>query len=435
MSTSDPIIVIGGGVIGLCAAHDLRRRGADVVVVEQGSVGCGASYGNAGWVVPSMSAPLAAPGVLRIAAAAMARKHGPLRLPPSSLPAMLPWLLRFWTHCSAAEHTEALLATGRLAADAAQLYDELAEDGVAFEMSADGLLSVFSDHDAAQRSAAALQPLSTFGYDSPELLDAGQLRVLEPALGHAAAAGYLIGQERVVEPASLSAGLTTRLREMGVPVLEHWSVRRLEQRSSRIHAVTGPAGELAASAVVIAAGARSTGLLGQLGVRLHMQPGKGYSMSVRAEGLPRRAVLLSEAKIAVTPFRDRTRIAGLMEFAGYDDRPHRRRLASLAAAARPFLNPWTDADESDAWCGWRPVTPDGLPVIGRLPTVRNAVVATGHAMLGVTLAPATGRAVADLMLEDEAPPSLHPFRLERPGLARWRSRSPWAAAVETRTRT
>jgi D-amino-acid dehydrogenase len=209
------------------------------------------------------------------------------------------------------------------------------------------------------------------------------------------------------------SGLETWLSERGVEVDRRRQVTGFSARGGTVHAVRTEKGRLLADAVVIAAGAWSGPLARRLGLRLPLQAGKGYSFSVDLGARPRAPLYLLEGRVAVTEMAGRVRCAGMMELSGVDPRVDPRRLRALARHASAYLQPWPGDDTvTEAWAGLRPMTPDGLPVIGFVPGTSNALLATGHAMLGVTLGPTTGEAVADLLdgKEDERLAPFSPAR-------------------------
>lgn len=415
MGLTLPITVVGGGVVGLATAYHLRRRGAEVVVLEAATVGAGASWGNAGWLVPSMSAPLAAPGMVREALASLTDRNGAFRVGPAQLPRLAPWLLRFAGQCTTSRYDAGLAATARFAASAMDDYDELAADGVAFEMQRAGLLFACLDDRRADKARRSMLPMTSFGVDIPDDVQGGdELRLREPALSNGVEAGFEVRGERAVHPGSLLAGLTTALVRSGVDVRERTPVDGFDVRAGRVRAVFTPQGPVRTSAVVLAAGAWTGRLARRLGARIPLQAGTGYSFSVRPIVVPSRPLYLVEAKTGTANIGgDRIRIAGTMAMTGVRQRLDLARLHALARAAAPYLSTWFEGSEGDNWSGMRPMTPDGLPAIGVLPTMRNAYVSTGHAMLGVTLAPTSGRALASLVLDGQAPDELLPFSPSR----------------------
>ncbi|MHB8339783.1 MAG: NAD(P)/FAD-dependent oxidoreductase [Mycobacteriales bacterium] len=408
------VVVVGGGVVGLAAAYYLVRGGAQVTVVDSGRVGHAASWGNAGWVAPSLSGPVPGPGVLRYAARSAFHPDSAAYFRPRIDAGLLPWTVRFIRSCNHRHYTEGLEATARLAARTMGLFDGLAADGVTFDMWAAGLSFLALSTEAAQAELDLLAPLRRFGYRLPERLTEGSaLRERYPVLSRAVAAGFQVTGERHVDPRTLTAGLAGWLVGAGARVVENTSVSSFPRGDARVTAVETNAGAFPADAVVLAAGAWTGRLLRRLGVRLPLQGGKGYSFSVQLADPPSTPLYLLEAKMGVTPLGGRVRFAGTMEIAGLDNRLDPRRLAAMTRNAQHYVVDWPADTLAEQWAGLRPMTGDGLPVIGPAPGVPNVFIATGHAMLGVTLAPATGEALSRLVLNGETDTVLAPFGVER----------------------
>lgn len=400
------IVIVGGGVIGLCCAHALRRRGADVVVLERERCGSGASRGNAGWVTPGLSAPIPAPGVLRQAARWMLDQESPLLVRPRADAEFLRWSYAFWRSCHEQAHRAGTAATLALAADAGEQFDALRAAGVEFEMHDDGLLFLVRDAEHLEDWRAAYAMLGELGFDGAvQVLDGAEVRELEPSADAGVVAGLLGGRERHVRPESVVKGLCASL---GDAVHEHTEVLGLFRRAGDWRVET-TAGAFDADRIVVAAGAWTGPLLQGLGIALPLEAAKGYSVTTeRGEGAPQRPLYLTEAKVGVSPYADAVRIAGTLELTGLDLSIDRRRLGAVERAAATYLPGWRPGPARLEWAGLRPLAPDGLPVIGAVPGREGLFVATGHGMLGVTLAPATGEALAPLVL-GTANPVLEPF--------------------------
>lgn len=409
-----PIVVVGGGVVGLCVADALRRRGCRVLVVDAGPARRAASHANAGWIVPSLSGPVPAPGLVGTSLRWMVRPGSPLSIRPRADPDFLRWLLAFWRRCNARDHRAGLEATAALNARTMALFDLLRADGVDFEEHRDGLGFVYESPRELAHDHAALAALRPFGYETPPLLDGDAMRAIEPALADGVVGGFRFAQERHVRPDSLVAGLERRLCDGGVELRPGTAVTGIEHHGGRVAAVETNAGPIAAEAVVLCAGAWSPALARRVGVRVPIEAGKGYSLDYAPPPpLPapiRGPLYLHEARVAVTPLAGTVRLAGTMEFAGLNQRIPPARIAAIARAGARFLRGWpADPARAAVWTGARPMTPDGLPVIGHLPGFANLLVASGHAMLGVTLAPATGEAVAEMLTTGRTPDVIRPF--------------------------
>ncbi len=414
MTDRSDVVIVGGGVVGLCAAYALRRHGIAVTVLDAGRPGAGASHGNAGWIVPSLSGPVPAPGLTRTSLRWMLRPASPLYIQPRADPAFGRWLLAFWRRCNARDHRAGLEATAALNRRTMELFDAYRADGIAFEQHADGLVFAYLDPAELERDLRGLELLQPFGYEATPL-DGEAMRELEPALAGTVVGGYHLPQERHVRPDSFVAGLVARLTVDGVDLRGDTPVIGIEHRGDRVTAVETPAGRIAADAVVVCAGAWTPGVLRLAGVRdFPIEAGKGYSLDYAPPPpLPqpvRRALYLHEVRVAVTPLDGLVRLAGTMELSGVNDRLSPRRLMAIARAGARYLQGWpADPAVATPWTGMRPMTPDGLPAIGRVPGFANLIVASGHAMLGLTLAPATGEAVAELIATGRTPEGLGPF--------------------------
>lgn len=403
-------LVVGAGVVGLCCAYALARRGERVRVVDRGEPGAGCSAGNAGWIVPTMAAPLPAPGVPRQALRWLLRPDAPLALRPARVPGLVPWLWRFLRRCNARDHARGLAAVARFGRHTMELFDALAADRVTFEMHRAGVLFAFLDRRELVHAREGLRQVARLGYPAPVELDAAAARAEEPLLTREVVGALWVEGERHVRPESLVDGLLRRLRELGVEVRAGVEVVGWRASGGRVQAALTPQGELTADRFVVAAGAWSGRLLRPLGVPLPLIAGKGYSLTVldpRAQ--PRRPLYLEEARVACSPFRGALRLAGTMELTGLDESLDARRLEAIRRGARRYLQGWEEGRGVVAWAGLRPLLPDGLPAIGLLPGYANCAVATGHGMLGVTLAPATAEAVAALLLDGRRPAGLDPF--------------------------
>lgn len=405
------VTVVGGGVIGLCTAWELHKRGARVTVLEARGLGTGASWGNAGWIVPSLSAPVPAPGLVRASLKWMVKPDSPLYLRPRFDVQFARWLLGFWRACRPAAYRAGLEATAELNRRTMDLFDGLRADGVDFEMHRDGILFAYEALSEMEHDLEGVEQLRAIGYERPEQLVGDAVRECEPALSDGIAGGYLIGNERHVRPETLTAGLVARLTASAVELRANEPVTGLETARGRVTEVVTVDLRLPTDAVVIAAGAWTPRVARMVGVHMPIEAGKGYSLDYSPPPTRvRRPLYLHEARVAVTPFAGMVRLAGTMELSGLNERVDFRRVGAIARAGARLLKDWpSDAGAATAWTGMRPLTPDGLPIIGLVPGFRNLAIASGHAMLGVTLAPATAVAVADLLTTGRLSATLQPF--------------------------
>lgn len=401
---------MGAGVVGLSCAWYLRQGGAEVVVLERDAVGMAASRGNAGWITPGLSNPIPTPGVTAQALRWMLRPDSPFLLRPRPDPAFVAWLWRFWRSSGRRRYLEGMRALLALNERTIELFDGLAADAVEFEMHADGLLFLFLTQAALAQELAVLEELRREGYPGEvTALSGEEARVLEPAVGGGVVGGILAPAERHVRPETLTAGLAAALRARGVEICEHAGVTAMSGTDGAWVLGTA-AGDVQADRVVVACGAWTGGVVKPLGVRVRQEAAKGYSVTARGEGMrPRRALYFGEAKVGCSPFDGGVRLAGTLELTGIDLSLHPRRLAAVARSATGYLKDWRPTDPELEWAGLRPLPADSLPLIGGVPGRPGLYIATGHGMLGVTLAPSTGAALAPLVLDDRLVPELRPF--------------------------
>lgn len=403
-------VVVGAGIIGLMAAYHLRRRGLDVTVLDRGEPGMACSFGNAGFICPSLCAPLPAPGLVGRSLRWMLHRQSPLYIKPGALPQISGWLLDFWRHCNAQDHEAGLAAMLTLNQRTLALYDALAADGVSFEMHDRGLLVVFLRQEELAQELAELRKVEPYGFPAPQVLDREQVLGEEPSLSQQVVGGVLLPAERHVEPGSLSRGILRWLVDAGVEVRHPAEAEVFETRGDTVVAVQAGGQRVHGDLFVLAAGAWTGRLAALLGVHLPIQAGKGYSVTFTSPNLQfRHALYFGDTKAVLSQYDGSLRIAGTMEFSGFNTNLDQERISGLRSAARSYLRAELHGASESEWTGMRPMTPDGLPVIGRLPRYRNAFVSTGHAANGVFMAPASGDVLAQMAVDGQADVDMHAF--------------------------
>jgi D-amino-acid dehydrogenase len=398
-ATLGQVIVVGGGVIGATSAYYLSQAGWTVTVVDRAAFGKGCSHGNCGIVCPSHVLPLAGPGAVGQALKALFHQGSPFSIKPRFDLALWNWLLRFARRCNAQD----MMAAGRgiqaLLNSSRSLYDKLlATEALDCEWEARGLLFVFRTPSAMEHYAATEQLLQDkFGLRSARY-DGAALQQLEPALKPGLAGGWLHQTDAHLRPDKLMSSWRAVLQGRGVVIREQCELLGFACDNDRVRAIITSQGEIPADACVIAAGALTPLLNRHLGCKIPIQPGKGYSITMpRPARCPAIPMIFEEHRVAVTPMRSGYRLGSIMEFAGYDTTLHRHRLALLKAGASHYLQePYCDPVVEE-WYGWRPMTPDSLPIIDRSPAFTNVLIAAGHNMLGVSMAPATGKLTAEIL--------------------------------------
>lgn len=405
-------VIIGGGVIGLTTAYHLAREGESVTVIDARGTGLGASEVNAGWICPAEAAPVPGPGVVLKSMKWMLRPDSPLYIRPSLEPSFIKFMLGMWRKSNARDQRAGYEAHLRLAQHSIETFDEYRADGMDFEMHTNGLLMAFTEKDNLEHHLGNLDLVRKFELD-PRVMVGDAVREHEPLLSDNVYGGIHFPLERHLDPGAMSRALHRRLLELGVEIVENAPLTKVEKTGNKITAVHAGSRTFRGDNYVLAAGAWTGPASKLFGEPLPVRPGKGYSVEVAPYGL-RGAVNLSDAKVAVTPFNERLRLAGTMEFGGLDENINQVRVDAILRAPKTYFRDWEPpTGPVQARAGIRPMTPDGMPIIGSLGQLANTYVSTGHGMLGVTLAPGTAAALTDLMLRGREIPALAPFSSSR----------------------
>lgn len=417
------LVVVGGGVIGLSVAWYARRQGFEVTVLERGApTHDSCSLGNAGMVVPSHFVPLAAPGMVRTGLRSLGNRRSPVYVKPRLDPAFVRWSWDFWRSATHSHVQRSAPVLRDLALLSRRCYEELAtERGNDFGLEREGLLMLCRTEHAFEDEAAAATLARDLGLDA-RVLDPAGLAALEPGLRTAAVGGIHYVQDCHLSPQRFVAGLVRDLEGSGARLV--WNAAatrwRVEGRrgAERVTALETTAGEFTADEYLLAAGSWSPRTVRGLDLRLPIEAGKGYSVTLpRPRALPRTCAILVEARVAVTPMQGTLRFAGTMELSGLDESIDPARVRAIVEAVPAYYPDFTPADFDGLppWRGLRPCTPDGMPYVGRVRRYANFSVATGHAMMGLSLAPATGRLVAEMLAGRPTSMPLDAFAPERFG--------------------
>ncbi len=412
----DSVVVIGGGVIGVCAAYYLRRAGFEVTLVDQAGICAGCSYGNAGLIVPSHAIPLAAPGVWWKGLRFMLDPESPFYIKPRPSRDLAAWLWRFRAACTAEHVRRAVPLLRDLGYRSRALFRELAAlPGLDFGYREDGVLMVARTEAGLEAAVHEAGVLGQAGIPS-KTLDAAAARAVEPSLGPDVVGAVHLPDDAHLVPDRFVTGLARVAESAGVRIRGRTEVLGFRTAGSRLSAVETTRGAVEADQVVLAAGAWSARLGRALGLRLPLEPAKGYSLTYRRPpGAPRLPLLPVEARFAITPMGETLRFAGTLELAGFDLSINRRRVEAIARRAAGYLRGVGGLELVELWRGLRPCTPDGLPFLGRPAGFENLIVATGHAMIGVSLGPVTGELVARLAAGEPPSAEVEALRPDRFG--------------------
>jgi D-amino-acid dehydrogenase len=371
----------------------------------------GCSYGNTGMVVPSHFVPLAAPGMVALALKWMWNPASPFYVKPRWSLDLVRWGLQFTRAASALHVSRAAPLLCRLHLESRALYEELAASAN-FQFEKRGVLVLCRTEHALEEEAALVGQARTLGL-SAQVLDAKAVAALEPEVRLDVAGAVHIAEDCNVEPRALMAALQARCAAARVELRWNTEATGWRMAGGRIRALSTSAGELEADEFVLGAGSWSPPLARSLGLRLPMQAGKGYSLTLeRPRRSPRTCAVLSEARVSVSPMNGALRFGGTMELAGLDESINPIRVRGIIDAVQRYFPDFRaqDFEGIQPWRGLRPCTPDGLPYVGRSARAPNLVVATGHAMMGVSLGPVTGNLVADVLDGLPSPAQLSPDR-------------------------
>lgn len=408
-------LIVGGGVIGIACAHYLMRSGFKVTVIDQGSTGGACSHGNCGYICPSHVLPLTEPAALRVAIKSLFQPDAPFRVKPTFEPKVLRWFWEFARRCrhrvmlESGHHLKAILD-----ASMHEYHYLVKEESIECEWKSSGLLYVHQTAKGMHEFGKTDQLLKNEFKVAAHRVEGDELPLLDPALKPGLAGAFLYEGDTMLRPDHLCAEWKLQLQAQGVEFLEHCKAISIERESHRIKFVITSNGPIACDHVVFAAGSWSSEWGADLGIEIPIQPGKGYSVTMkRPEICPQYPMLFPEHRVGMTPFDDAYRLGSMMEFVGFDQSIPDKRIQQLKRSAEPYLKqPWTE-EIFGTWYGWRPMTWDSLPVIGQAPGLDNVFLATGHNMLGLSLAPSTGRLLAEIVTNKKTHIDPAPYSPER----------------------
>lgn len=411
----ESVIVVGAGIVGIACAHYLSKAGMNVTVIDKGTTAGGCSHANCGYICPSHVAPLTEPGAISMAIKSLFNSRAPFRVKPSLSPAMWNWMWQFAKRCN---HRQVLTAGKHLQAILDASMDEyqqlIPEHGLNCEWKEDGLLYVLQTERGMERFADTDRMLTEHFGVAAKRIEGDDLADFDPSLKPGLAGAFHYQCDSSVRPDLLNKAWATSLLDRGVQFIEGCELKTVRKSDGRVTALETPEGDLEADRFVFAMGAWSARWSSELQCRVPIQPGKGYSITMpRPEPCPRHPILFPEHKVGVSPFDDGFRLGSMMEFTGFDESIPSHRIDLLRDSARPYLKASMDGEARETWFGWRPMTWDSLPIIGPTPKLTNAFLATGHNMLGLSLAPATGRLIAEMLTGEITHIDATPYSPER----------------------
>ena len=405
MTTIAPesILIVGAGIIGLSLAWHLQEQGARVTVLDRGVIGQGASWGNAGWVSPGLVTPLAEPGAWRHALKGLVDRDAPLSIPARLDPELLRFLLRFSRNMTAARWLKTLTALQPLTHLAEQGFVELIAAGVDATLTPAPITLGFTSSSAAQAYTTELAHLRHLGQDLSftTTSDPNDTALFAPAIMHA----VRVDGQCYIDPGAFVLALAQSVRDRGGQIVENCAVTDVQDDAVSASVLTAAGETMRADAVALATGAWLPRLSRRLGVKVGVQSGRGYSFTVDTARQLTGALYFPTQRVVGTPYQGALRIAGTMEFRHPDTPLNARRADSVRKAVHPLMTGVDWSSMRDVWVGARPVTPDGLPVIGRTRSTR-VFASGGHGMWGIVLGPVSGRLLAQQIMTGSAPDEL-----------------------------
>jgi len=399
--SSDHVIIVGSGIIGLACAHYLSKAGSKVTVIDQDTVASGCSHANCGYICPSHVLPLTEPDAIGLAIKSMLNPKAPFRVRPSLRPALWKWMMQFARRCN---HRQMLASAQPLKAildsSMAEYKHLMATEKLDCEWKEKGLLYVLQSAGGMRKFAQKDQLLTEHFGVSARRIEGADLPAFDAALKTGLAGAFHYPADASVRPDLLNTQWVARLRENGINLIERCRITDIRKKAGEITGLETSSGLVKADRFVFATGAWSARLSSALECRIPVEPGKGYSVTMARPAIcPEHPMLFPEHNVGVTPFDKGYRLGSMMEFAGFNASIPRQRIQQLHDSATPYLvDPYAEP-EQEVWFGWRPMTWDSLPIIGRTPRLENAYLATGHNMLGLSLAAATGRLITEIIHE------------------------------------
>lgn len=412
MSTA---VIIGGGIIGLSTAYYLRKEGWEVTVLDRHEGLEGASYGNAGFIGSSHYTPLANPKAFNNAIKWMLSPTSPFYVHPSPSLSLIDWGLKFMAAATPQHVLNSMRPLAEIGILSQQLYQEWHAEFPTFDYEKKGLIEIYQTQAGYESAAAHTKTAAAFGLEMHPI-SAAELAALEPDVPFKAYGGVNVVTDAHTYPPKLMRALIARVREMGVKIVKT-EATSFTPYGNRIVDLQTKDQPLEADIYVLAAGAWSRELGDSAGIKIPMASGRGYSMTLPHAVCPlRHPIYLGEAAVAVTPMDgDKVRVGGTMEITPMSTPPRMARVHGILNSARRYMpgREFPEPTEENVWYGYRPCSADGVPYIGRSSRMENLLIATGHAMLGFGLGPATGKLITELAIGAKPSMDLAPFSPSR----------------------
>ncbi|WDF69684.1 FAD-binding oxidoreductase [Sphingobacterium oryzagri] len=410
------VVVIGAGIAGLSSAFYLVQEGWKVVILEKNTLDDNCSYGNAGMIVPSHFTPMAAPGIVAQGIKWMFDSKSPFYVRPNLSWNLMNWGLKFLKHANKQHVDKHAEAIRDLNLYSSGLYDAWsAQPSFDFELEQSGIMMLYKSKEVQHEEVELAKRAQDLQLDV-ELLDAAAVQALEPELKLDVLGAAFYKCDGKLYPPKLMRQLIAYLKQQGVVFHEQTAVTHFTSASRNVKEVVTNKGSFSADEIVVTAGAYLPQLTGKLNLKTPLMPGKGYSFmySPQENKTLKHAALLLEARVAVTPMNGQIRFSGTMELGSADDKINSNRVKGIVESIpKYFPELEVPYPEDKIWFGYRPCPPDGLPYLGRVSKLSNVTIAAGGGMMGLSLGPAFGKAVADILANRETATDISSFRPDR----------------------
>jgi D-amino-acid dehydrogenase len=421
VTVPDHVVVVGAGFVGLSTAWYLQEAGVKVTVVDRGGVAAGSSWGNAGWLTPALTLPIAEPAIFKNGLKMMLDPASPLYIPLKADAKLLRFLIGFAWHSTPRKWEEAMRVYSEIGATGLDAFDEIAQATTAgpgvqdLTKPADPFLTGFTslkDRDGLLHEFEMIE--KTGGEVDYELLTGDELRGIEPTLSNKVAAGVAIKNQRYLNPPKFMESLAESVVARGGDIIGNFNVTDVRDNGKSVTIIGSEGRSITADHVVLATGAWMTDMANKFGVNVVVQAGRGYSFTVEPEDMPTHPIYFPAQRVACTPLGDRFRIAGTMEFRDVNHKLEPKRIEAIVAAATPVYKGINWENRKEEWVGGRPCTADGMPLVGQTGSARVSV-GGGHGMWGVALGPLTGKILAAQITGQQAPSIARHFNPLRKG--------------------
>lgn len=410
------VVVAGGGIIGMCTAYYLKKEGHDVVVIERGDLKSGTSFGNAGYISPSHFIPLASPGIIAKGMKWMMSSTSPFYIKPRLNMDLIKWGLTFWKRSGQSTmernipHMNAILQLSRA------LTSEIKNDlGNNFRMEEKGCLMLYKSEHTEKHEIELAKEAAELNIET-QIFNAKEVQQMEPDVELNVRGGILYPIDCHLHPGDLMATIKKYLDDNGVEFKLNTTITGFEKSAGVITKIITDKGDVTGDEYVLATGSWLPLVTKELGIEILLQAGKGYSMTF--ENIPKNIkypAILVDDRVAMTPMGADLRMGGTMEISGLGSPTLMKRVNSIFSAAKSYYPnlPVEFPKPEKIWSGLRPLSPDGLPYIGRHSAYKNLVIAGGHAMLGISLAAATGKLIEEIIAHKKTSIDTSAFDVER----------------------